>query len=322
MKDQEHQNMPDNVEDVISQVIRVLSNNHELIKPVGTKEKVTSDGNDEENKISYSEEKQKTLDRVDAVIIVAIPEEKKGVFNAFGIPPEQWNKSVWNSEYNFRYYQFYNKGLSMVLLMPSKMGMTVAASLATRAILAFRPKLIAMAGICGGRYGKTNLGDIVVASKVFDHTAGKHYADRFAFRPDSIPLDDAIADIVSNTVLADEEFVGKIQKNYGATCPSGKIKVHYAPIASGTAVIDNAQVVDGITKAQDDMVGIDMEAYGLACAAKVFGTKWIVAKAVQDFANGTKSETEENVRSFAAYASAKLLHLIMDDLMEVVRNRT
>lgn len=293
-------------------------NNRDFATPGSTKEESTAEGTREDNKILNSEEKHKPIDRVDAVIIVAIPEEKKGVFDAFRVPHEERGTGVWNSEYNFRYHRFDIKEFSLVLLKQTKMGMTAAASLATRAIMAFKPRLIAMAGICGGRKGKTNLGDIIVASTVFDHTAGKHYSERFKFRPDAIPLDDAISDIVSNAAVGDDVLIGNIRRNYGGDCPPGEIKVHLAPIASGTAVIDNPEVVDGITVVQDDMAGIDMEAYGLACAAKVFGTKWIVAKAVQDFADGSKSETEEKVRSFAAFASAELLRLLLEDFMEVV----
>ena len=53
------------------------------------------------------------------------------------------------------------------------MGMASAASLTTRAILAMRPKLVAMTGICAGRTQKTSLGDIIIADQVYDYTAGK-----------------------------------------------------------------------------------------------------------------------------------------------------
>lgn len=256
--------------------------------------------------------------QVDIVIIVAVPDEKDGVNNAFGVQKNAQRNLDLLDKYMFGYTTFEQDGLKIALLIQPGMGMTQSSSLATRAILAFKPKLIAMVGICAGRKGKTNLGDIIVASSVFDYTAGKHYVDRFGPRPQSHPFDSTMAEYIAASVIDNHELIGKIFDGYQGTRPDHQIKVIFKPIASGTAVVDDPAIVDEVAKTQDDMAGIDMEAYALAVAANILRTKWIVIKSVQDFADGEKSTTETSIRSFAAYASAKLLQLTLNDLAKYI----
>ena len=69
-------------------------------------------------------------------------------------------------------------------------------------------------------------------------------------------------------------------------------------IASGTAVIDDKQTMEAAIAVQDSLYAIDMESYGFALAANALSTKWIIIKAVQDFANGEKEHDETEARAF------------------------
>lgn len=252
--------------------------------------------------------------KIDVVIIVAVPNEKDGAYNAFNLSKATSKKLDFLDRYRFDYVQFNHDGLNIALLIQPSMGMTQSASLTSRAILAFQPKLVAMVGICAGRKEKVSLGDIVIASDVFDYTAGKQYVDRFGPRPKSYPIDDTLASYIVGSIIDKHELVGKIVDAYQGDKPSHQISIHFKPIASGTAVIDDPKIVQDIIKNQDDLVGIDMEAYALAVSSNILRTKWIIIKSVQDFADGEKSTTETGIRSFAAYSSAKLLALILKDL--------
>ena len=175
-----------------------------------------------------------------------------------------------------------------------------------------------MVGICAGRTGKAELGDIVIASSVFDYTAGKKYIDRFGPRPQSQPVDSAISEFISTFVLGNHELLGKILDGYNGSKPD-HINVHFKPMASGTAVIDDPKVMEGAIAVQDDLTAIDMEAYALATAANILRTKWLVIKSVQDFADGDKTAIESTIRPFAAYSSAKLLQLILKPLAPYIK---
>ena len=87
--------------------------------------------------------------------------------------------------------------------------------------------------------------------------------------------------------------------------PSG-IQIHFKDIASGTSVIDDAETIKEAALNQDNLYGNDMEAYGVAVASSTLRTKWLIIKAVQDYADGDKEESESTYRSYAALASAKV----------------
>ncbi len=250
---------------------------------------------------------------IDVVIIVAVPSEYDGVYYAFNLTKSTPRSTDLMDKYRFGYVRFEQNGLQIALLIQPGMGMTHSASLCTRAVLAFNPKLVAMVGICAGRPDKVHLGDVVIASSVFDYTAGKQYVDRFGPRPQVQQIDTVISEFISTSVLGNHELLGRIIDCYNGEKPRN-IQIHFKPLASGTAVIDDAKVVNEIVNIQDDLAAIDMEAYALATAANILRTKWIVIKSVQDFADGNKSETESSVRAFATYSSAKLLQLILNDL--------
>lgn len=259
-----------------------------------------------------------TAPKVDIVIIVAVPNEKDGVYSAFGLTRGLSKRFDLLERYRFDYLQFEYAGLNVALLIQPNMGMTQSSSLTTRAILAFQPKLVAMVGICAGRKEKAQLGDIVIASNVFDYTAGKRYIDHFGPRPRSYPIDDSLAGYIVGSVIDNHELIGKIIDGYQGERPKHQVTIQFKPLASGTAVIDDPQILEEIVKTQDDLVGIDMEAYALAVSSNILRTKWMVIKTVQDFADGEKTETETGIRNFAAYSSAKLLELILSNLSNYI----
>ena len=263
-----------------------------------------------------SEESDNSLnaDQVDIVIIVAVSSEHDGVYHAFNLQKNTQRNTGLISEYKFGFVRLEQDGLQIALLIQPGMGMTHSSSLATRAILAFKPKLIAMVGICAGREGKTSLGDIIIASDVFDYTAGKRYIDKFGPRPQLQTVDTTISEYVSTTIVNNSEIVGKILDSYSGQKPDHPINIQFKPMASGTAVIDDPKTIEEIATIREDLAAIDMEAYALATAANILGTKWIVVKSVQDYANGEKSKSEKSIRPFAAYSSAKLFQLMLKDL--------
>ena len=251
-------------------------------------------------------------ERADVVIQVAVPIEQEGVLQAFGVSENAVHCSDTVSKYKFSYYRFDMDGKSIVLLMQPYRDMTYCSSLCTRAILAFRPKLVCMTGICAGRAGKINLGDVVVASSVFDYTEGKQYADRFAPRPKTRPLDYLLSEYVSSEIVDKESVIERIRSGYEGA-PEGT-SVSFHSMASGAVVADDPSIMEMIAGIQDDTVALDMEGYALAAAADNMDTKWLVIKTVQDFADGNKSATEGSIRPYAAYSSAKLLQIILENV--------
>lgn len=247
----------------------------------------------------------------DVVIQVAVTVELDGVLEAFGEKdPERCYDTA--DKYNFSYYRFKRNDKDIVVVMQPYMGMTYCSSLCTRAILAFKPDIVCMVGICAGRASKVNLGDIVIASSVFDYAEGKQYEDKFAARPKTRPMEYMLSEYISSEIADNKDLVKKICDGYPKAPKDVNISFH--SMASGVVVVDDPTVMERIAQLQDDTVALDMEAYALATAADLMDTKWMVIKTVQDFADGNKAATEGDIRPFAAYSSAKLLEIILEDI--------
>ena len=254
---------------------------------------------------------------VDILIVCALPEEKDRVFDAFNILKTERMRTHqdYRSAYGFMYHLYQYSNYNIALVTQNSMGMASAASLTTRAILAMRPKLVAMTGICAGRTQKTSLGDIIIADQVYDYTAGKKYIDKFAPRPFAISADNDIRNYITTVILNNDNITDSILQEWSGPRFPRRISIHMQAIASGTAVIDDKQTMEAAIAVQDSLYAIDMESYGFALAANALSTKWIIIKAVQDFANGEKEHDETEARAFSSFASASLLRTIINGLL-------
>lgn len=278
----------------------------------------TSDIDFFEEEIQNDSNSNKDSEPIDLLLLCALPEERDRAFEAFGVAEEDRNRIFqdFRSDFNFIYQKFSYASFSIAVVTQNAMGMATATSLLTRAILAMNPKLVAMTGICAGRKDKAYLGDIIVADQVFDYTAGKRYIDKFAHRPYSFATDDDIRNYISTAILNNDGITDSILESWHGSRISHRISVHMKALASGTAVIDDQQTMIDAASIQDNLYAIDMESYGFALAATALRKKWIVIKAVQDYADGNKEHDETGIRDFSAYASAALLKKIFPDIIE------
>lgn len=94
--------------------------------------------------------------------------------------------------------------------------------------------------------------------------------------------------------------------------PESELSVKIATAASGSAVLADNKKVAEILKRQRDLTAIDMEAYGVACAAYSVGDKqtdWLIVKGVQDNGTSDKDNPQEKdrFRQYAAYTSASFV---------------
>lgn len=257
---------------------------------------------------------QEKTETVDVVWITAVQEERveaaRAIIRMGG--SNDPNKRKKPEGFNLAYSVYEIDGVRIALTVQSHMGMTMAASLTTRAILGLKPRLVVMSGICGGREGKIQQGDILVAEQTFDYSAGKKQADEFKPRPVLYTLNEKISGIIKNQI--DEKYSGnEIAEWWDGPVPVDLVNIYLKTMACSSAVIDDGKTLKDISLHQDDVYGVDMESYGVALAASALDAKWIVAKGVQDFGNGSKNSTENSYRQFAAFSSAVLI-------IDVIRN--
>jgi len=199
---------------------------------------------------------------------------------------------------------------SVVCASCPRMGMPAAAVTATKMIIQFRPRYMAMAGICAGRSGKTEIGDVVVADPSWDYGNGKIEGsdDGPKFKPSAhqLPLDPDIA-TAAQALTSDVAWFAKLKQDYMGPKPNTEVTVRTAPMASGAAVVADASLFAEIVDRQRDVLALEMEAYGIFAACQGSGRPrplTVVAKAVCDFADKNKGD---DYQSFAAYTSANVL---------------
>lgn len=199
--------------------------------------------------------------------------------------------------------------LTVMACSAPNMGMTAAATLATKANLKFRPKVVAMTGICAGRQGEINLGECLVASKTWDYGSGKFFGKtsdenaRFAASPYQIPVD-PVVQTATEAVMSDRALLDGIHDRFSGSHPDRRLSLMFAPMASGAAVQADSSFFESIAQHQDRKVaGIDMEAFGVCWAAReTFEPRpiFFVCKGVCDFANEEKSDSIQDYCSFVS----------------------
>lgn len=205
------------------------------------------------------------------------------------------------------------KLLSIVAAYSSRMGAVEAALLSTKLINKFRPRLLAMTGICAGFESKTNYGDVLVASPVWEYmqsskiTVDETGTRRVEYGPDYIPVDGDIS-ARFDRLNSDTRFLFEMHQACKSEKPLAPPRVFVKPAATGPAVIADGETLKKIREEQNrDALGLEMEAYGVYCSARsasrprplVFS-----AKAVCDFGNYFKND---KYQAYAAYCSATVV---------------
>jgi len=192
-----------------------------------------------------------------------------------------------------------------------RMGMPAATVIAMKMIFQFRPEYIAMAGITAGMPGRTKFGDILAADPAYDWGSGKWSQDadgKLQFEPSAhqLPLSTPLRNKLK--ALAVEKGVfSKIRDDWPAEVPDHSLVLHTGPVASGASVLADGSTAEQIMSRQRNLIGIEMETYGLFVAAdeapapkpSVFSIKSVV-----DFASGDKND---RFQKYAAYTSAQTL---------------
>ena len=111
----------------------------------------------------------------------------------------------------------------------------------------------------------------------------------------------------------DDAGLQRIANGFGSPAP-GPLRVLIGPVATGSLVVADGQVVEEIQAQHRELLGIEMEVYGLYAAAHCASKPRPMAfalKAVCDFADSSKND---DYQRYAAFASANVLRVLMERL--------
>lgn len=261
-------------------------------------------------------EKYNSDSPVDVVLQIAVPDEKRRAYQILGLSEEN---DVYLKKYGFSYQETIFENQHIAIVPQATMGMAEAARIATAAILAFRPRLIAMTGICAGKKGETNLCDLVIANDVFDYSAGKLFHDTMEHRTPHKQITGELNSFVRNILLNRSETIfAQVNEKFQGDAPRG-CKIHFASMGSGPWVVDTPKVFDDIREhIVGNCIALDMEAYAVAMAADQMKTPWLVMKSVQDYADGEKQNDEKKSRAYAAFSSTYVLCQQLEKIKEYI----
>ncbi len=196
-----------------------------------------------------------------------------------------------------------------------RMGMVSAALLGASLIQHLRPRLIAMTGICAGVRGKVALGDVLLADPSWDFQSGKRVRDGDASslsgRAHQLAAPDRVRKLLQE-LQRERTGVQALCEAFGSARPNDAgIKV--GPVACGSAVLaDGLSIGEIRSRQQDDMIGVEMEIYGIYAAARAAAEPQPLAFALKGVCDYADPEKGDDAQDYAAFMSAGVLRLLLE----------
>ncbi|WP_303670938.1 5'-methylthioadenosine/S-adenosylhomocysteine nucleosidase family protein [Pseudomonas aeruginosa] len=196
----------------------------------------------------------------------------------------------------------------------TRMGMVESALKSFIIISKLKPKIITMTGICAGVSSKVKLGDVLFADPAWDFQNGKHVKEKgkykFNISPHHLPAAYK-ARVLFEQLRSDKEFLQSLPRMFADNCKySTDLKL--GPVASGSAVLADGRTIESIKEQQRELVGVEMEIYGLYAAGHTSSPapRYFALKGVCDFADPDK---DDEAQRYAAYASARVLQKLLEN---------
>ena len=187
-------------------------------------------------------------------------------------------------------------------------GMIDAAILGTRMIMEFSPKFIIMAGVLGGKPQDTNIGDIIVSSKVFTIDKGKLTDTELEREIENSNIESAHIVKLKREKNKILKYIKKLDETR-----KGNLNIHFGPLACVRQVVDKkGYFEDNITILERKAIGLEMEAYGIVRACELINngnTSPIIIKSVMD---NTIDKTD-NSKTYAAWTSATFIKYLFEN---------
>ena len=267
----------------------------------------------DENRIEYNDRYQ-----TDLCIITALP--KPELTQVLQISAS-WSEEKYTGDstiYHRGMFEGKNKGHSIVAAHSKQMGSTASCALAMRMISLFRPEYLIICGIAAGARSDMNFGDILIAESSFDYGSGKiikckNGISEFLPDPKSIPIDTDLKSIFLN-IQMNNKYVDEIKNKWPADSPKASLTVHIGPFATGSAVVENDDVIKEIATHERKTIGLDMETYGVFYAATNCDEpkpKPICIKSISDFAKNKK----DKYQNYASYTSTRFLFEFINEYL-------
>lgn len=229
--------------------------------------------------------------------------------------PFKWERTARPGDHTI-YYEGTFAGAAgerkVVAAAAARKGMPAATTVATKMIQSFRPRYISMVGIAAGIRDRMKYGDIIVANPCWDWGSGKWTrgpddgSGRFLAAPFQAHLDVGLREQLQG-VAADRGALDEIRREWTGESPEHVLSARVGPLASGASVLADEDMMAQIAEQQREIIGVEMEGYGVFVAAEESAEprpKAMVIKSVVDFGGIDK---DDKFQAYGAYTAAAFL---------------
>ncbi|MER3318939.1 MAG: hypothetical protein RIB79_11670 [Allomuricauda sp.] len=223
------------------------------------------------------------------------------------------------------YYKGYisgkNSNYSVVVPVPTDMGIATAAIVTTKCISVFSPSYIFMIGIAAGIKSFCKVGDVIIADKAINYNEVVEIENpdetvRLKYMQNTISVPSHLKSRLYLFLKSDKI---KEVSNHNALIKLGRESTfHFGMIVTGSGLIRNNQRISQLTKDYHNIKGLDMETYGMYKAVeqslKSNQPEFISIKSVSDFGDSKKHseiESSEDRSNLALFTSIKTIELFI-----------
>lgn len=248
-----------------------------------------------------------------AALIYVTDTEQRAVLNLYN-----WAQTTFLDDDQVYYEaEIMVKGQQMLIVAAKQddMGMTASATLTLKLIDHYHPYYIIMPGIAAGINVHTKpmeqeYGDVLLADKVWNASNGKYVSPSKA----EIVFGEIGFQPRPTKILMNSKLINLIKAELNSV--ENQTYVHVGALASGSAVMSNrAMISKQIIPTMGQTVGLEMESFGVAYAAKhAIGVKpeVIIAKSICDFGDEQK---DDRYQKFAAYTSCEFVDFLIRNVL-------
>lgn len=202
-----------------------------------------------------------------------------------------------------------------IILMP-QMGLVNAAIVAATCIDRYKPKIVAMSGICGGFKKQAELGQLIISKMVYEYQSGKWSDEGFQNEPYQVATD---ANLLSHIdiLLDDENLLEQLEQGFRGDRPAKYTQPSTAVFTSGSAVIADEKYLSQIETFHRKVQGLDMEIFAIQRAAELSSVKpvCLCAKTVVDLCN---AEKEDKIHLYGSFVSARFVLKALEHYFSIV----
>jgi nucleoside phosphorylase len=241
----------------------------------------------------------------DYAIITALEEDEMEKLLPFIVREGE----IFNKKHLIEYGHFKGKETKKIAYASQlSTGMIDASILATELIIRFNPKYLIMTGVLGGKPEDSDIGDVVVANKVFTIDKGKISKLGFKREIEGSNTDGSNVTKFKRDKQKIIDFIRDEDIIYNRN-----VNIHFGSIACVRQVIDiEGYFEDKISEIDRKAIALEMESYGIARACELVNDGKTIPLIIKSVMDNTQDKTDGS-KPYAAWSSAMFVKYILEN---------